>query len=416
VKASVIVVAHAGLGHLDDSVDSLAGEVEGGRCEVILVDNASPDRCGRAAKARWPWLEVVRSETNLGFAGGVHLGAEKANGEVLVLLNDDAAAEPGFIDAHLGVLADHPKAAATAGRLTTWDGRRHDFIRGGVTFDIHAFQIGQGWPVEAMETPAEGEALPFSCGGNMAIRRADWDDLGGFDPELFAYFEDVELGWRLWAAGREIVAAPDAVARHRGGATSSGLGDFRRGVLFERNALRTFFACADEDCRSAFGPVVFATFLHRLSAFADQHPALASATADPFGASPPPPSRSDRWRRRLAERGVFGAVRHLVARALLGPGVGAPVISDGHFLMQLRAADGFFAGLADSEQRRREIGRLRRVPDREILARFPRLVVSTYPGDDAFFGTDAFQTLLPDGWPVVRRRLDEVLHPSVLGG
>ena len=416
MKASVIIVAHAGLRHLEDSIVSLAADAADGAFEVVLVDNASLDGCGKVASARWPWLEVVRSEVNLGFAGGVNLGARAAGGDVLILLNDDAAAERGFVEAHLNTLEDFPSAAATAGRLTDWPGRRHDFIRGGVTFDVHAFQLGQGWPVDEIDAPADGEPLPFACGGNMAIRRTDWDALGGFDDDLFAYFEDVDLGWRVWATGREVVAAPDAVARHRGSATSAGLGDFRRGVLFERNALRTFFACADDECRAAFGPLVYATFLHRLSAFAQRHPALASAAADPFGGTAPPLSRGDRWRRRLAEQGLVRSIRHLMARALLGPGVGAPAVPDGHFLMQLRAADGFFAGLGDAEKRRRGISALRAVPDREILARFPRLVVPTYPGDDELFASDAFRGMLPEGWPIRHLALDEVLHSSVLAG
>ena len=416
MKASVIIVNHAGFGHLEDSVPSLESDAAKGAVEVVLVDNASPDRCGEAAQRRWPWLVVARSEDNLGFAGGVHLGAEAATGDVLILLNDDAAAEDGFVEAHLDGLADHPEAAATAGHLLSWDGSRHDFGRGGVTFDVHAFQIGQGWPVSDFELPDPGEPLPFACGGNMAVRRGDWERLGGFDSELFAYFEDVDLGWRLWASGREIVAAPGAAARHRGSATSSMLGDFRRGVLFERNALRTFFACADDECRAAFGPAILVTFLHRLSAFAGHDSGLAAATADPFGAVVPPPSRAERWRRRLRERGVIGAARHLLARVLLGPSVGAPAVSDGHFLMQLRAADGFFSGLAETEARRTAIARTRKVPDREILARFPRLVVPTYTGDEELFDSAAFADLLPDGWPVERRRLDEVLHPSVVEG
>jgi GT2 family glycosyltransferase len=414
LKTSVIVVAHAGLGHLEDSIGSL--EVEAGRVEVVLVDNGSADRCGEAAVARWPRLVVVRSEANLGFAGGVNLGAEAARGDVLILLNDDAAVEPGFVDAHLETLARHPDAAATAGRMTSWDRRRHDFVKGAVTFDVHAFQVGQGWPVGTMAAPEVGEPLPFPCGGNMAIRRTDWAALGGFDAGLFAYFEDVELGWRLWACGREVVAAPDAVARHRGGATSSGLGDFRRGVLFERNALRTFAACADDEYRAAFAPAVYATFLHRLATFARAEAELAAAVADPFGPVVPPPSRGERWRRRLAEGGVVGAARHLAARLLLGPGAGGPTVSDGHLLMQLRALDGFVAGLGAGEDRRRELARRRTMPDRAIVERFPRLVVPTYPGDDAFFASEAFASLLPSGWPVERRRLDEVLHPDLLEG
>jgi GT2 family glycosyltransferase len=414
VKATVVIVAHAGVTHLEDSLESLAPTSQRRDVEVVVVDNGSADRCGEVARKRWPWVRVIRCEHNLGFAGGVNLGAESAEGEVLVLLNDDAAAGDGFVDAHLEVLAGHPEVAATAGRLTTWDGRRHDFVRGGVTFDGHAFQIAQGWPVSETEAPTPGEAMPFACGGNMSVRRSVWEEVGGFDPDLFAYFEDVELGWRLWAFGHRVVAAPEAVARHRGGATSSGLGDFRRGVLFERNALRTFFACADDDYRSAFGPVVYATFLHRLRA-STRATHIGTVAADPFSNGGAPSGRVERWRRRLADRGVVATVRHLIARVLLGPEVGAPTLSDGHFLMQLRAADGFFAGLSATEERRLAIARRRTVSDREITARFPRMVVPTYPGDREWFASQAFRAMLPRDWPLDHRRLDDVLHPSVLG-
>lgn len=409
MKASVIIVAHAGAHHLVDSLDSLAEAAERGSFEVVVVDNGSADRCGEEARRRYPWAKAVRSDDNTGFAGGVHLGVGAATGDVLVLLNDDAAAEPGLVEAHLETLAANPKAAVSAGRLTSWDGRRHDFVRGGVTFDCHAFQLGQGFEVTDLEPPAPGTPLPFACGGNMAIRRSDWEKIGGFDPELFAYFEDVDLGWRLWAVGREVVATPDAAARHRGAATSAALGAFRRGVLFERNALRTFFACADDECRAAFGPAVLATFLHRMTAFAKERPELEQAVADPFAAAGMPPSRSDRWRRRLRDEGITGCARHLLARALLGERVGTPSLEDGLLLMQLRAAQGFFAGLDRTEERRAELEAARTMPDREILTRFPRLIVPTYTGDEEFFASDAFETLLPDGWPVERKSLDEVM-------
>lgn len=410
MKASVIVVAHAGAHYLEDSLASLARRAERREFEVILVDNGSSDRCGEQATRRFPWARVVRSELNRGFAGGVHLGAEAAGGEVLVLLNDDAAAEPDLVDAHLEALGAHPAAAVSAGRLTSWDGALHDFVRGGVTFDCHAFQVGQGYPLAELDPPAAGEPLPFACGGNMAIRAEDWRRSGGFDRAHFAYFEDVDLGWRLWAIGRQVVACPDAVAHHRGAATSAGLGDFRRGVLYERNALRTFFACADAECRTAFGAAVLATFLHRLTAFAKQHPEVERVVADPFGSDADAASFGSRWRRRLEENGVVASLRHLVARLVLGPRAGSPVLEDGFLLMQLRAAQGFFAGLEGAERRRAELESLRTVPDRAILGRFPRLVVPTYAGDDAWFSSDAFATLLPEGWPVERRSLDDLIR------
>lgn len=413
-SASVIVVIHAGVDRLNDAVASLESDAKRG-IQVVVVDNGSDEDVAGAARRRFPWATVVRSDSNLGFAGGVHLGAGAADGEVLVLLNDDAAAEDGFVDAHLDALARHPGAAATAGRLVSWDRRRHDFLRGRVTFDAHAFQVGQGLPIGQGGPPADGEPLQFPCGGNMAVRRRDWERAGGFDPELFAYFEDVELGWRLTAMGRDVVAAPSAVARHRGSATSARLGDFRRGVLFERNALRVFFACADADCRAGFGSAVLVTFLHRLATFAATDRDLGWWAADPFGSSPAPPDRASRWRRRLRDGGPFAAVRHFVTRLVGGARVGMPILDDGLVLMQLRAARGFADGLGATTARRRSLDAKRTVSDRDLFGRFPRLVVPTYRGDAQLFASDGFRDLLPDGWPLEWSDLDDLLDRSVTG-
>jgi hypothetical protein len=78
--------------------------------------------------------------------------------------------------------------------------------------------------------------------------------------------------------------------------------------------------------------------------------------------------------------------------------------------MQLRAAHGFFAGIDETEQRRRALASRRAVPDREIVARFPRLIVPTYPGDDEWFASAAFEAMLPHGWALERRRLDEIIR------
>ena len=85
--------------------------------------------------------------------------------------------------------------------------------------------------------PGAGEELLFGCGGNLLVRRRSFLEAGGFDESYFAYFEDVDLGWRLWSGGERILACPGASARHRQGASSARLGDARRGTLYERNAL-----------------------------------------------------------------------------------------------------------------------------------------------------------------------------------
>ena len=64
----------------------------------------------------------------------------------------------------------------------------------------------------------------------------------------------------------------------------------------------------------------------------------------------------------------------------------------------------------DNDLRRAKLDAIRTVPDREIVARFPRLVVPTYPGDEEWFGSDAFKTLLPDDWPLEYRKLDQIIR------
>jgi hypothetical protein len=67
-------------------------------------------------------------------------------------------------------------------------------------------------------------------------------------------------------------------------------------------------------------------------------------------------------------------------------------------------------GLDHVEARRSQLDATRTVPDREILTRFPRMVVPTYAGDDELFASDAFQSMLPVGWPLEFRELDELMR------
>ena len=146
-------------------------------------------------------------------------------------------------------------------------------MRGAVTFDCHAFQVGQGFPIEDVDAPAAGEALPFRLRrqhGHTPHRLGSTAAASTATSSPTSKTSISAGGCGQWAA--RWWPCPDAVARHRGAATSAGLGDFRRGVLYERNALRTFFACADDECRAAFGSAVSATFLHRMTAFASERP------------------------------------------------------------------------------------------------------------------------------------------------
>src|SRR5439155_3544217 len=204
---------------------------------------------------------------NRGFTGGIAAGLATSKARTVIFLNNDAVPEPGWLAALVRAMDEAPEdVVSVGGKIVDLAGQRIDFIGGLLTFDGHAFQNGFRMPLGAREEPAAGADLLFACGGNMISRRDRLEVLGGFDDDYFAYLEDVDFGWRTWIAGQRAVYEPRAVVRHASSATSDRLGNFERGVLFERNAMQTAIKNF-EDLHEAAGALLF-TYLHRIHHYA----------------------------------------------------------------------------------------------------------------------------------------------------
>ncbi len=209
-----------------------------GRLEIIVADNASSDGTGQMLRTRFTDVRRVDTGKNAGFAAACNRGASEASGDYVAFLNDDAIAEPEWLNGlFAGLDAGGEGAVCAASHIRSRDGREVEFS--GASSNL--FGVGRprsvwGWP-DSIETPGEGSPLLFASGGAMLVHRHTFLDVGGFDPNFFAYFEDVDLGWRLWALGHRVVYAPGSVVRHIGGATSSRSGAHRRYTLWECNSL-----------------------------------------------------------------------------------------------------------------------------------------------------------------------------------
>jgi hypothetical protein len=139
--------------------------------------------------------------------------------------------------------------------VLSWDGRHIDFVRGTVNFEAFGFQehFGEPYRPELAGDPATF----FPNGGAFAVTRDAYDRAGGFDDAYFAYYDDVDLGWRLRLLGCEIAVAHDAVVYHRHGATSRRFPDERKRFLMERNAIWTAVKCyEDETLARTLGPIL----------------------------------------------------------------------------------------------------------------------------------------------------------------
>ena len=208
--ATVVIPTLNARALLRDALASLAGE------RVVVIDNGSTDGTAELIERDFPSVRLLRSEENLGFGRAVNLGAAEAEGDVLVLVNNDVVCEPGFV-ARLCEPFAEARVGMAAGVLV--HAAAPDLVdSAGVEVDptLRAFDYLWNQPVAALERASD----PLGpCGGAAAYRLSAFHEVGGFDEAFFAYWEDVDLALRLRLAGWECRLVPGARALHRHGAT-----------------------------------------------------------------------------------------------------------------------------------------------------------------------------------------------------
>ena len=359
---------------------------------ITVVDNGSTDGSIGAIASRYPAVRLLPLGANHGFTGGIAAGLRRSSARNVIFLNNDAVPEKAWLQALIDAVESAPDdVISVGGKIVDLTGELIDFIGGALTFDGHAFQNGFRYPLTSREEPAAGSEILFACGGNMISRREPLVALGGFDDDYFAYLEDVDFGWRSWLAGSRVTYEPRAVVRHKSSATSQRLGDFERGVLFERNALQTALKNY-ESLHDAAGSLFF-TCLARLHHYATTRNANSGElTREPFSKTAKRP------------RGLLGRL----SRKLFGAKALA-TIDDPLTAMQFRAFEWIVAHGDRIAAKRSIVQSRRRRSDREIFERFPLQIVPTYPGDEALMGSALFDLLRPR-LPAIERTLSDIMR------
>lgn len=238
-SVSVIVLNYNGREHLEACFGSLlAVEYPAGRLELVLADNASQDDSLALMARSFPGVRVFKLDRNYGFCGAYNRAVAAAEAELVVLLNNDTRVDPAWLRELVACQERHgPGCAAAGSAMLTWDGRSIDF--GGARLNFHGFgfSTGHGQPYGPAAL-GEERPIPFACGGSMLVERQAFLDAGGFDEDYFIYFDDVDLGWRLWLAGREVWFAPAALTYHHEHGYMGRRPPLERARRLELNALR----------------------------------------------------------------------------------------------------------------------------------------------------------------------------------
>jgi GT2 family glycosyltransferase len=229
LKFSIIIPNYNGAALLPPCLDSLQAQTYSD-FEVILVDNASGDGSVELVQRDYPQVRLLALERNRGLTGGCNEGIAQARGEIIVCLNNDTEADPGWLSAIVGALAAYPQAGMVACKLLLFD-RRDTIHSAGDSYGLDGIPVNRGvWQPDG--PPFDKPAWVFgACGGAAAYRWEMLEQIGlpapgaqtqVFDEELFMYCEDVDLNWRAQLAGYRCLYVPGALVYHRLSATGGG--------------------------------------------------------------------------------------------------------------------------------------------------------------------------------------------------
>ena len=238
---SVIVVNWNGLDYLPGCLDSLAAQSYP-TLETIVVDNGSTDGSVEYLRSRRSdRLQLLEQPGNLGFAGGNNVGIRTSKGAYVALLNNDAEADPGWVEALVAAAESDPAIGMCASRIYVWN-------RPGLLDGAGLIVSGDGIGRARGRLEPDGERyqreadvlLPSACAA--LYRRAMLDEIGLFDEDFFAYCEDTDLGLRARIAGWRCRYVPGAIARHRYSGSTAAHSPFKA-FHVERNRIWVIVKC-----------------------------------------------------------------------------------------------------------------------------------------------------------------------------
>jgi GT2 family glycosyltransferase len=231
---SVIVVNWNGKKYLADCLQSLRAQTFSGY-EVILVDNGSTDGSVEWIQENFRgWARILVNARNEGFSGGNNRGINAASGKYIVLLNNDARADPHWLEELVKVAEENPRAGMLACKIYLHqegskiiDNVGHLIYRDGLNRGRGRLEADRGQYEKI-------EEVFFPSGCAALYRREMLEEVGLFDEDFFAYGDDTDLGLKGRWAGWKCLYVPKAVVHHRY-SQSSGSYSALKAFYVERN-------------------------------------------------------------------------------------------------------------------------------------------------------------------------------------
>jgi GT2 family glycosyltransferase len=225
---SIVIINWNGKKHLARCLPSLIAQTYRD-FELIIVDNGSDDGSVAFVRQQYPTACLIENSQNQGFAGPNNQGIALARGRYIVTLNNDTELPPGWLHALVAAADAHPDMGAFAS-LIVFDDRPTMIDSAGLSVSLAGIgcQNRMGEDARRVREPEEVFGV---CAAAALYRRELLDDVGLFDEDYFAYYEDVDLAWRARLRAWRAMLVPQALVYHIHSGTSGRSSPFKESLV-----------------------------------------------------------------------------------------------------------------------------------------------------------------------------------------
>lgn len=220
MKLSIVIICWNDLKVIPACLKSIYDETREIDFEVIISDNGSTDGSLAWIRQNYPQARILENNANLGYAKGNNAGiaAVDPSAEYILILNPDTIIHDRGLDKWMAYADKHPEAGAFGCRVLNSDGSYQDPARPFPTnwhYFLVALRLRQN-DYGGFKGEVERE-IDWQSGCCVLFRAGLLKELDGFDPRFFYHFEEVDLCYRVWQAGKKILHTPEVTITHLGG-------------------------------------------------------------------------------------------------------------------------------------------------------------------------------------------------------
>ena len=216
IQLSILIIEYNSEKWLCDCLDSIMGNIRDEiSYEVIVVDNYSGNKLGKNISDKYPSIEYIANKKNLGFGDGNNVGAAKANGDYLLLINPDTIVIGDAIQQLYQYISSHPKYGIIGPRLIqNTNGEEENDYYGDFPTLKSLLLRNNHTKIEETKDLFAAERISGAC---MMMKKEIFDRVGGFDSDYFMYFEDTDLCQKISNLGYRIAVLKKSSILHFGG-------------------------------------------------------------------------------------------------------------------------------------------------------------------------------------------------------